>query len=323
MRRLAAEGAGGGDGGELAAGGPEAQGAGDRPAGSCQSGKNRARGGKLLHATGNPCRVGGMEAQTSTAAVLVTGASRGLGRGIALELARAGMSVGVHYAGNRAAAEETAAACAALAPGAVFPLLQADLGDAGQRHGLVAAATAALGRLDALVSNAGIAPPERKDIAEAGEASFDKVLEVNLKAPYFLAQDAARGWLAAPGGSALPGGYKLVFVSSISATAASLNRGEYCISKAGLAMAARLWALRLAEVGQVIELRPGIMETDMTAGVKDKYDAIIGGGQVVPMKRWGRPEDVGRAVRSFLCGDWPFTTGDAVYLDGGFHLEKL
>ncbi|MFM7181916.1 MAG: 3-ketoacyl-ACP reductase [Verrucomicrobiales bacterium] len=258
-------------------------------------------------------------------AVLVTGASRGLGRGIALELAAAGFSVAIHCAGNREAAARTAEDCRnqAQRPEQVFPVLQADMGDAVARAGLFEAALTALGRVDAVVSNAGIAPPERKDISEATEASYDRVMEVNLKGPYFLAQQAAKHWLAHPGDCPLAGGYKFVFVSSISADTASLNRGEYCISKAGLAMAARLWALRLADVGQVIELRPGIMETDMTSGVKEKYDAIIAGGQTVPMKRWGQPEDVGRAVRSFVSGDWPFTTGDVVYLDGGFHLPKL
>jgi len=262
---------------------------------------------------------------TDVPAVLVTGSSRGLGRGVALELARAGFSVAIHYAGNRVAAEETAGACRAVSTreGAEFPVVQTDLGDAAQRRGLVAAAIGALGRLDALVSNAGIAPPERRDLADATEESFDLVLDVNLKAPYFLAQAAAKHWLAEGRECALLGGFKLVFISSISATAASINRGEYCVSKAGLAMASKLWALRLAEVGQVIELRPGIMATDMTAGVRDKYEALIAAGEVVPMKRWGSPDDVGRAVRSFLLGDWPFSTGEAVYLDGGFHIERL
>jgi 3-oxoacyl-[acyl-carrier protein] reductase len=263
-------------------------------------------------------------AASGTPAVLVTGSSRGLGRGVALELARAGFSVGIHFAGNRAAAEETAEACrAAGVSGAAFPLLQADLGNDEERRPLVPRAIEALGRLDALVSNAGIAPAERRDISEASEESFDRLIDVNLKAPYFLAQAAANHWLGGTHPCALPGGFKLVFISSISATAASLNRGEYCVSKAGLAMAAKLWALRLAEIGQVIELRPGIMETDMTAGVREKYDALIAEGAVVPMKRWGNPADVGRAVRSFLNGDWPFSTGEAVYLDGGFHLERL
>ena len=255
---------------------------------------------------------------------LVTGASRGLGRGIALELAAAGCSVAIHFGGNRKAAEETAAACAAavVRPGQTFPLVQADLSDDTQRRALVPAALEALGSLEGFVSNAGIAPPERKDISEAGEPSFDLVMDVNLKAPYFLAQQVAQHWLARAD-AAPPTGFKMIIVSSISATAASINRGEYCISKAGLAMAARLWAIRLAGLAQVVELRPGIMETDMTSAVHAKYDGLIQQGQVVPMKRWGTPADVGRAVRSILSGDWPFTTGVAIYLDGGFHLEKL
>jgi 3-oxoacyl-[acyl-carrier protein] reductase len=257
---------------------------------------------------------------------IVTGSSRGLGRGIAIELAKAGFDVAVHYAGNKFAATETAEECQRVSPrsGAMFPVLGADLGKKMERQSLIRLAVRLLGKLDVFVSNAGIAPPERKDITEASEDSFDKLIEVNLKAPYFLAQDVAGHWLSRGAGDCpLPGGYKMIFVSSISATAASLNRGEYCVSKAGLAMASKLWALRLAEIGQVIELRPGIMATDMTAGVKEKYDAIIDGGSIVPAKRWGNPQDVGRAVRSFAMGDWPFTTGDAVYLDGGFHIEKL
>ena len=256
---------------------------------------------------------------------LVTGSSRGLGRGIALELARAGFDVAIHYAGNKFAAQETAAECQKISPraDAQFPVLGADLSKNMERRSLVRLAIRLLGKLDVFVSNAGIAPPERKDISEASEDSFDKLIEVNLKAPYFLAQDVAKHWLERGDDCPLHGGFKMVFVSSMSATAASLNRGEYCVSKAGLAMASKLWALRLAEIGQVIELRPGIMATDMTSGVKEKYDAIIDSGSTVPAKRWGNPEDVGRAVRSFAMGDWPFTTGDAVYLDGGFHIEKL
>lgn len=265
-----------------------------------------------------------MEANPAPTA-LVTGSSRGLGRGIAVELAKAGFDVAIHYAGNKAAALETADLCQQISPreGAMFPTLGADLGKNMDRRSLVRLAIRLLGKLDVFVSNAGIAPAERKDISEATEESFDRLIDVNLKAPYFLAQDVAKHWLERGNDSPLPGGFKMVFVSSISATAASLNRGEYCVSKAGLAMASKLWALRLAEIAQVIELRPGIMATDMTAGVKEKYDAIIEGGSTVPAKRWGNPEDVGRAVKSFVSGDWPFTTGDAIYLDGGFHIEKL
>ncbi|HET8647637.1 MAG TPA: SDR family oxidoreductase, partial [Vicinamibacteria bacterium] len=152
---------------------------------------------------------------------------------------------------------------------------------------------------------------------------FDELVAVNLKGPYFLSQAAARHWLERPGQSRLPGGYKLVFVSSISAYMASVNRGDYCVSKAGLAMASQLWASRLAAEGvQVFEVRPGIMATDMTAGVKEKYDRLIAEG-LVPQARWGTAEDVGRAVSALVRGHFPFSTGDVVNVDGGMHLRRL
>ena len=264
-------------------------------------------------------------AASAPAAVLVTGSSRGLGRGVAEELARAGLSVAIHYASNRAAAEATGASCRSLAPNPEqrFPIVHGDVGNASDRQALFDQTLSALGRIDALVNNAGVAPRVRADIVEATEDVFDEVVAVNLKGPYFLSQLAARWWLAHPGESRLPGGYKLIFVSSLSAAAASTNRGEYCISKAGLAMANQLWAVRLAGHGvQVLELRPGIMATDMTAGVKDKYDKLLAEG-IVPQKRWGTPEDVGLAVRAVLEGRFPFTTGDVLNIDGGFHLRRL
>ena len=258
-------------------------------------------------------------------AVLVTGSSRGLGKGIARELARAGMSVAIHYGANDAAARATADECRALAPDSaqIFPLVKADLSQPTSRDALIGQTLSALGRIDALVNNAGIASPGRADVLDNTEAAWDEVMDVNLKAPWFLSQKAARWWVAHPGESRLEGGYKLVFVSSVSAEMASINRGDYCISKAGIGMMAKVFALRLAAHDtQVVEFRPGIMETDMTAGVKEKYDPVISGGKV-PMRRWGQPSDVGRAVRSFLLGDLPFCTGDAIYLDGGLHLPLL
>jgi NAD(P)-dependent dehydrogenase (short-subunit alcohol dehydrogenase family) len=257
--------------------------------------------------------------------ILVTGSSRGLGRGVALRLAAAGHNVAVHYANNRTAAEETATACAKAATsyGQTFPVVGGNIGDAADRARMMEETLSAFGRLDALVNNAGIAPRVRADITEATEDIFDEVLAVNLKGPYFLSQLAARHWLANPGKSSLPGGYKLIFVSSLSADTASINRGEYCISKAGLAMANKLWAVRLAEAGiQVLELRPGIMATDMTSGVKEKYDKLLAEG-LVPQKRWGNPEDVGLAIESILGGAFPFSTGDIINIDGGFHLKRL
>lgn len=258
-------------------------------------------------------------------AVLVTGSSRGLGRGVALELARAGMSVAIHCAANREAADATAADCAAAAvrEGQQFPVVSGDLGDSAARRGVFEQTLAALGRVDALVNNAGITSPGRKDLLEATEEGWEKVMNVNLKGPYFLSQMAANWWVAHPGEARLADGYKLVFVTSVSAVLGSVNRGDYCISKAGLGMASQLWALRLAEHGiQVVEFRPGIMETDMTAGVKQKYDPLIASG-TVPMRRWGQPQDVGKGVRSFLEGGLPFSTGEVIYMDGGLRLGKL
>lgn len=256
---------------------------------------------------------------------LVTGSSRGLGRGVAVALARLGCSVAVHYGFNREAAIETVALCekAACSLDQRFIPVCGDIGYADGRQQLFDETLSAFDRIDALINNAGIAPRVRADLTEATEDVFDEVIGVNLKGPYFLTQLVSKHWLSHPGKSHLPDGYKLIFVSSLSATVPSLNRGDYCISKAGLAMVTQLWANRLAAAGiSVIELRPGIMATDMTAGVKEKYDALIAEG-LVPQKRWGTPEDLGRAVSSILAGDFPFSTGDVINIDGGFHLRSL
>jgi len=257
--------------------------------------------------------------------VLVTGSSRGLGRGVAETLALAGFSVTIHYASNKEAAEMAAAACQKLAPNSEqkFAIVGGNIALAADRQRLFDEVLAAYGHLDALVNNAGVAPRIRADITEATEEIFDEVMGINLKGPYFLSQLAARYWLANPGRSRIPGGYKLLFITSLSANTASINRGEYCISKAGLGMATQLWAVRLADAGvQVLELRPGIMATDMTAGVKDKYDKLLAEG-LVPQKRWGTPQDVGLAVKAILEGHFPFSTGDVINIDGGFHLRRL
>lgn len=260
-----------------------------------------------------------------TPVILVTGASRGLGRGIALCCARAGFSVAIHYVGNEAAANETVEQCrsAAYAAGQEFIPVRGNLALANERTAILDQTLSALGRLDALVNNAGVAPRVRADLTEMSEESYDEVMAVNLKGPHFLSQRVVQHWLAHPDEGRLPGGYKLVFVTSVSANTASINRGEYCLSKAGLAMAAQLWATRMAGEGvQVFEIRPGIMETDMTAGVKGKYDALIAHG-LVPQMRWGQPEDVGRAVEAVLRGSFPFSTGTVIPVDGGLHLRRL
>ncbi|MBL8994180.1 MAG: 3-ketoacyl-ACP reductase [Spirochaetia bacterium] len=263
--------------------------------------------------------------QNTSPVALVTGSSRGLGRGIAVKLASEGFSVAVNYAGNLEAANETVALCkkAASSPAQKFFSIQADVGSTADRKRLVEETFAHFGRLDALVNNAGIAPKERADIVDASEESFEHLISTNLQGPYFLTQQVVKRWLAEKKASELSGGFKIIFVSSISAYTASLNRGDYCISKAGLAMAVQLWASRLANEGvQVFEVRPGIMATDMTSGVKEKYDRLIGEG-LVPMKRWGSGDDVGLAVLSILKGHFPFSTGEVLNVDGGFHMKRL
>ncbi len=266
--------------------------------------------------------------QTNIPVALVTGSSRGLGRGIAVKLAASGFSVAINYAGNKEAAEETVSLCQKAKTFAEqkFFAIQADVGNTNDRKRLVDETFSHFGRLDALVNNAGIAPKERADIVDASEESFEHLIRTNLQGPYFLTQQVVKRWLkesAEKKISHLSGGFKIIFVSSISAYTASLNRGDYCISKAGLAMAVQLWASRLAaESVQVFEIRPGIMATDMTSGVKEKYDKLIGDG-LVPMKRWGNGDDVGLAVLSVLQGQFPFSTGEVLNVDGGFHMKRL
>ncbi|UCF96372.1 MAG: 3-ketoacyl-ACP reductase [Spirochaetaceae bacterium] len=257
--------------------------------------------------------------------VLVTGASRGLGRGIALRLAEEGCSVAVNFARNKTEAAETVNRCRSVGstPGQRFVPVQGDIGDSSQREALVVDTLRELGRIDALVNNAGIAPKIRADITEASEQSFEELIRTNLKGPYFLTQRIVRYWLKERPQSLLPGGFKIVFVTSVSANTASISRGDYCITKAGLSMAAQLWSVRLAAEGiQVVELRPGIMATDMTSAVKEKYDRLIAEG-LVPEGRWGTPADVGAAAAAVIRGDLPFTTGSIIDVDGGFHLRRL
>jgi NAD(P)-dependent dehydrogenase (short-subunit alcohol dehydrogenase family) len=257
--------------------------------------------------------------------VLVTGASRGLGRGIAVHLSAMGFSIGVNYAGNADAARETVALCEARRRDGNqrFLPLQADIGSASERTRLLNQTLEGLGRLDALVNNAGMGPRVRADITETSLESFREVLAVNLEGPFFLTQAVARHWLQAKPAPLLAQGFAVVNISSISANTASPNRGEYCVSKAGLSMVTQLWAVRLAEAGiQVYEVRPGVMATDMTRGVKEKYDRLLAEG-LVPQHRWGTADDVGRAVGALLTGVFPYSTGEVIYVDGGFHLRRL
>lgn len=239
---------------------------------------------------------------------LITGASRGIGRGIALELAKTHKVVAT-YRGRRDAAETLQAACGA-------DIVQSDIGSAADREALIAYVKDKYGRLDLLVNNAGIAPRERRDILEATEEIFDEVLDTNLKGPYFLTQLAARMMVPQESG-------RIVFVTSISVYTASVMRGEYCISKAGLGMAVSLWAARLAAHGiGVFEVRPGIIRTDMIEKVKDAYEEKAKGG-LLPQGRLGDPEDVAKAVRAVADGYLDYGTGTVINVDGGFHLRTL
>ncbi len=239
---------------------------------------------------------------------IVTGASRGIGRGIALELAKTHTVVGT-YRGRKDAAESLQAECGA-------DIVQCDIGSAADREALIGFVKEKYGRLDLLVNNAGIAPRERKDILEASEEIFDEVLDTNLKGPYFLTQLAARMMVEQGAG-------RIVFVTSISAYTASVMRGEYCVSKAGLSMAVQLWAARLAAHNvQVFEVRPGIIQTDMIAKVKDVYEEKAKNG-LLPQGRLGEPADVARPIRAIADGLVDYGTGTVINADGGFHLRTL
>jgi len=239
---------------------------------------------------------------------IVTGASRGIGHAIAMELARTHNVIGT-YRGRRDAAESLRAETGC-------EIFQCDLARREDREALIAFARQRFASLDLLVNNAGMAPRERRDILEATEESFDELMAVNLKGPYFLTQQAAR-WMAERGEG------RIVFVTSISAYAVSVNRGEYCMSKAGLSMSVALYAQRLAEIGvKVFEIRPGIIRTDMIAKVEKAYEEKIAAG-LLPQRRMGEGSDVAKAVRAIADGLLDYSTGQVLNVDGGFSLRSL
>lgn len=264
-----------------------------------------------------------MVAPMSAPVALITGSSRGIGRGIALELARSAThDLVVNYAGNEAAAQECRRLCLEAAQDRIrVETVQGDVSRGEDRTRMLDFVRGTLGRLDLLVNNAGVAPDVRADILEAGEASFDRLIAINLKGPYFLTQAAAKLMLETPALEKFP--RAVITVSSISAWTASVNRGDYCVAKAGLAMMTKLYAVRLAEFGiQVFEIQPGIIATDMTGPVKAKYDALFAQG-IAPLARWGQPSDVGQCVAGIAQGLFPYSTGQVFNVDGGFHLRSL
>ena len=246
--------------------------------------------------------------ETNKPVALVTGASRGIGRAIAIELSKT-HSVVATYRGNAAAAESLRAETGA-------EIIQSDISSAKDREALVAHLKSSYGALDLLVNNAGIAPRERRDMLEGSESSFDELIGTNLKGPHFLTQAVARWMMEQRRG-------RIVFITSISSYTASTNRAEYCISKAGLSMSVALYAQRLAaENVQVFEIRPGIIRTDMIAAVEKAYEEKIAAG-LLPQRRMGEPQDVGRAVRAIADGLLDYATGQVINVDGGFHLRSL
>ncbi|NLX53512.1 MAG: 3-ketoacyl-ACP reductase [Planctomycetaceae bacterium] len=251
---------------------------------------------------------------------IVTGASRGIGRAVAVALGRAGFAVVVNYVRHAEAADDVVAQICQEGGRAVA--VAASVADADQRRELLDRAQQAFGDLQVLVNNAGITSPGRLDILDATEHNWDIVFDTNLKGPFFLTQQAAHCMLNARRAGRLARGV-IVNVSSISAFAVSTNRADYCLTKAALRMMTQLFAVRLADEGiNVYEVCPGIVATDMTAPVKDKYDRLIADG-LTPIRRWGQPEDVAAAVVSLARGDFPFSTGDCIHVDGGFHIQRL
>ena len=251
---------------------------------------------------------------------LVTGGSRGIGLGIARELITLGFDVAIN--GVRAESAVIDVVTSLRSGGADVVYCQGDLASSDDRKNIIQKIKDHFGRLNVLVNNAGIAPKERRDILEATEESFDDVINTNLKGNYFLTQLAAN-WMVSQKKSDPHFTASIINVSSISATVASINRGEYCISKAGISMATQLFAVRLGEYDiPVYEVRPGIISTDMTSGVKEKYDRLIEQGLCVT-KRWGYPNDVGKAVGALANGHFPYSTGQVIMVDGGLTIDRL
>jgi NAD(P)-dependent dehydrogenase (short-subunit alcohol dehydrogenase family) len=251
---------------------------------------------------------------------LVTGGSRGIGRAIATRLAADGYHIVVNFHSQAGAAHETVKTIEDAGGSALA--VRGDVADATDRKALIEAATDVTGRLDVLVNNAGITSPGRVDLLDTCEESWDVVLDTNLKGPFFLAQAAARQMIELVRQQVIPNG-KIINISSISAYAVSHNRPEYCIAKAGMQMMTWLFASRLAEEGVLVyEVCPGVIASDMTAPVKEKYDRLIDEG-LAPMRRWGQPEDVAGAVAALVAEALPFCTGERINVDGGFHIRRL
>ncbi len=260
------------------------------------------------------------DVEGSESVAIVTGASRGIGKAIALELASSGYRVVVNYFSNEQRAAEVVRLCEERGVRAVA--VAADVGSSDDRQLLLDRTLQEFGRLDVLVNNAGITSIGRRDVLEATEESWDRVMATNLKGPFFLSQLAANTMIAARG-QGCSARKTIVNISSISAIAVSTNRGDYCIAKSAMKMMTELFAVRLADHDVcVFDVCPGVIDSDMTAPVREKYDRLLKDG-LAPLRRWGQPADVARAVRMLVSGELPYATGDRLFVDGGFHIRQL
>jgi len=251
---------------------------------------------------------------------LITGGSRGIGLGIAKQLASQGFDIAINGVRPAEAVADVVESIKSI--GAEVIYCQGDVSVTAERKKILEQVKRHFRKLNILVNNAGIAPRERRDILFTTEESFDEVISINLKANYFLTQDVAN-WMIEQKRSDPEFGGCIINISSISATVVSINRGEYCISKAGISMATQLFAVRLGEFDiPVYEVRPGIINTDMTSGAKEKYDALIDQGLCV-QKRWGQPDDVAKCVGALAIGSFPYSTGQVFMVDGGLTIPRL
>ncbi len=251
---------------------------------------------------------------------LVTGGSRGIGLGIAKALISKGYEVAINGVRDESAVQELLGELGSSGGKVIY--VQGNIGDASDRHRMVAELKDKFGHLNVLVNNAGVAPRERKDVLDIAEDDFDYLLNINLRGTFFLTQEIVN-WMIDQKGSTNEEDFCVVNITSVSAEVASINRGEYCISKAGLSMMSKLLAVRLGDEGiPVFEVRPGVIETDMTAGVKEKYDQKIKEGLLVE-PRLGQPKDIGKIVAALASGDIPYSTGQILTPDGGLMIQRL
>ncbi|MGF1453597.1 MAG: 3-ketoacyl-ACP reductase [Opitutales bacterium] len=260
------------------------------------------------------------ENQKESKVALVTGGSRGIGFGCAEALAAEGFDLVINGMRDESAVPEPLSALRAF--GVSVAYAQGDIGTAEGRSNVLRVTRELFGRLNVLVNNAGVAPNERLDLLETNAESYQRLMRINCEGPFFLTQ-AVANWMLEQRAADPSFASCIININSISATVASVNRGEYCVSKAGLAMVTQLFAARLGEHNiPVYEVRPGITRTDMTSGVTEKYDRLIAEGLCVT-QRWGEPEDTGKAVAALARGDFPYSTGQVIIVDGGLTLPRL